>query len=264
MMPAELYDARRIFEYDYIIVDAVGLLLWVAVLVRRREWHALTVGIVIAPVIYSIDAIVWWNSPAGVGYPNGTYIREYWIGGEHVGHPAGELFWAKLGADFMMTISYALFAFPWLVIVFRNVRAGKLLSRDSVRYTLLWAGIWLAVPLLSRIAPVNDLRVETVRHMRSQMPGWIVNCAVGYGVLVVIYRRHLSTVGRLFVVGFIGALVMEVPLYLFGIRPTGIVFVVFEGVILLNQGVPFLFLMTDKVAPIVGRWARRAALDRGG
>lgn len=46
---------------------------------------------------------------------------------------------------------------------------------------------------------------------------------------------------------------MELPLYLFGIRPTGILFILFEGIFLLNQGVPYVFLTIDKVIP----WIRK-------
>jgi len=262
LLPPEFYDARRIFQYDYIYFDAIGLLLWLTVLLSRHEWRAVAVGAVIAPIVYAIDAHMWWNSPAGPGYSGSTYVREYWIAGHQVPHPFGAFLWPKFGADFMMTVSYALFAFPWLIIVFRQLRQGRLWSRAVLGYTALWATIWFCVPLFSRLVALNDTPVVTVRHMRTQMPGWWLNLALGYALLAIVYRNKLKTVARLFVVGFIGALVMEVPLYLFGIRPTGLAYVVFEGVILLNQGVPFLFLVTDKLVPLLRTRHSRAQPTR--
>lgn len=253
LFPPEFYQARRVFQYDYIYFDAFFLLIWLAVLMRDKQYRALIFGLIIAPIIYFIDAYIWWNSSAGPNYPPGTYIREYWIGGNQVPRPQGQYMWPKFGADFMMTISYALFTFPWLFIVFRNLRQGKLFSKEVVKYTLIWVSMWFLTPLLSALLSINDTPVEAVRYMNSQFPVWIINLFIGYGLLLVVYRNNLALVGRILGIGVLGALIMELPLYLFRIRPTGILFVIFEGFFLLNQGVPYLFLTFDKIIPAVQR-----------
>jgi hypothetical protein len=255
MLPPEFYEARRVFQYDYIYVDAILLCVWLLILIKNREYRPIIFGLAIAPIIYLIDAAIWWNSTAGPNYGAGTFIREYWIGGTQMPHPLGSFRWIKFGADFMMTISYALFTFPWLAIVLEEVRQRKLVSRKVIGYTLFWLGTWLTVPLLSIVLPINDVRVETVRHMNTQLPFWVSNLIIGYGLLIIIYRKDLYKVLWVFCIGVVGALVMELPLYLFRIRPTGFIFLLFEGLILLNQGAPYVFLFIDKVMP---RYRRKA------
>ena len=249
MFPAEFYQARRFFQYDYIYIDAVFLCIWLGILLWNKEYRAVIFGAIIAPIIYLIDAYIWWNNSAGPGFPPGTFIREYWIGGVPMPHPLGQYWLAKFGADFMMTISYTLFTFPWLFIVFKQLRRGSGIPKKIIAYTLLWIGMWFLTPLLSIVLPLDNTPVETVRHMHSQFTSWIVNLFIGYGLLAIVYRKNLTLVLRVLAVGVFGALVMELPLYLFRIRPTGILFVLFEGFFLLNQGVPYLFLLFDKVIP---------------
>ncbi len=249
MFPAEFYQAHRTFQYDYIYIDAIFLALWLFWLIRNKEYKALVFGLVIAPIIYLIDAYIWWNASAGPNFPPGTFIREYWIGGVQVQHPQGALRWWKFGADFMMTISYALYAFPWLYITFRHLREGTLFSKKVIQYTAVWLSFWMLVPLLSFLLPIHDTSVQAVRHMHSQFTGWIVNLIIGYGLLCIVYRKNLGLVLRLLCIGIVGALIMEIPLYVFRIRPTGLLFIIFEGFFLLNQGVPWLFLTVDKVIP---------------
>jgi hypothetical protein len=253
IFPEEFYQARRVFQYDYIYIDAFFLLIWLGFLLWNKERKALVFGAVISPIIYLIDAYIWWNSSAGPDYPAGTHIREYWIGGAQVPRPQGAYLWPKFGADFMMTVSYALFTFPWLYIVFRNLRQGTLFSKEVLKYTLIWVGMWFLTPLLSILLSIDDTPVAAVRHMNSQFRGWIINLFIGYGLLLIVYRKNLGLVVRLLGIGVLGALVMELPLYLFRIRPTGILFVIFEGFFLLNQGVPYLFLTVDKLIPALQR-----------
>jgi len=59
---------------------------WVLILVRNREYRPLIFGLAIEPIIYFIDAGIWWNSAAGSSYAAGTFIREYWIGAMQVPH----------------------------------------------------------------------------------------------------------------------------------------------------------------------------------
>ncbi|MCR4277909.1 MAG: hypothetical protein NUV85_02720 [Candidatus Berkelbacteria bacterium] len=248
-LPEDLFVGKRVFQYDYIYIDAFFLAVWIVFLLWRREFKALIFSAVIAPIIYAIDAILWWNRSAGPHYPLGTHIREYWIAGSQVNRPEGVLWLQKFGSDFMMTISYSFFAFAWMWIMFHAIRNGRLLTRPVVMLTLAWLACWLLVPLLSKVLPIDDRPVIAVRYMYSQFPLWIANFLMGYALLAVVYRRRLSVVGQLFLVGLIGSIVMEVPLYLFGIRPTSLVFLIFEGVFLLNQGVPWLFLLIDRVWP---------------
>ena len=245
MILDQFSNPSRIFQYDYIYIDTIFLLVWVGVLLWNRKYTALLFGLAIAPILYFIDAHIWWNGLTN----SGAVLREYWIDGTAVPHPTGTFMWQKFGADFMMTISYALFTFPWLVILFENVRKPN--WKTVTKYTSMFFGFWLLTPLLSLALPLNNTVVETVRHTGSQI--WLVNLLIGYGILLAIYRRELQIVGKVFLAGMIGAFIMELPLFVFGIRPTGLAFIFLEAIFLLNQGVPYLFLFWDKVLPKLKR-----------
>jgi len=242
-------DARRVFQYDYIYIDAVFLLIWIIFLIRNKKYQALIFGIIIAPIIYSIDAIIWWNTAVGLNFPTGTFIREYWIGGLQIPHPLGHFFFLKFGADFMMTISYAIFAFPWIWIMFESIRKKSIDINQILKYTSVYFFIWILIPLFSLLLPINNTIVEAVRHMNTQITFMVINVIVGYLILSIVYRKELNKVVQIFLIGVVASLIMEIPLYLFHIRPTGLKFILFESLFLLNQGVPYLFLIWDKLLP---------------
>ena len=73
-------EAKRVFEYDYIFIDALFFILWVLILIKNRKWKSLKFGIITGLIVYFIDALWWWNLPAGSNYSASTYVREYWIG----------------------------------------------------------------------------------------------------------------------------------------------------------------------------------------
>src|SRR5207249_717881 len=113
-------DVWRTFQFDYVYVDCFFLICWLTLLIRIREYRALAFGAILAPLIYGVDAGIWWNSR--LNDPRaGSFVREYWIDGRYVPHGAASLIAAKFMCDFMMTISFALFAFPWLWVAFRSI-----------------------------------------------------------------------------------------------------------------------------------------------
>lgn len=247
------YDAARNFEYDYIYIDAIFLSVWVLVLIKNKKWRALKAGIILGFLVYLIDAIIWWNLPAGENYPQGTFIREYWIGGIQMPHPLGDYFWLKFGADFMMIFSYSMFAFPWLWIMFENYKKRDL--KEMTLYTSLFFGFWMVTPFISFGLPIDDTLVETVRHMDTQMYIWIVNAIIGYTFLGIIYsfkrfgNRDLKVIAYVLVLGCLESFFMEFPLFLSGIRPTGVEFLIYEILFLFNQGAPYAYVIWDKILP---------------
>jgi hypothetical protein len=247
-------EASRKFEYDYIIIDAVFLSIWLTILIKKKKWSAIKFGIFTSIIVYFIDAIMWWNIPAGANYPKGTNIREYWIGGIKVPQSLGEFFWWKFGADFMMCFSYAMFAFGWLWIMFEDFSRKKN-KKEMGFFTLLFFGSWLAIPFLSIILPLNDISVETVRHTDTQMLVWIINVFIGYSLLIIIYGtnrfncKNFQAVWFVFLVGCLESFFMEFPLFLSRIRSTGLSFLIYEIFFLFNQGAPYLFIMYDKLFP---------------
>ena len=246
-------QARRIFDYDYIFFDGFFLTLWIAIMVKYKKWNPLKFGIFTGFIIYFIDSIVWFNLPAGNSYLAGTFIREYSIGGVYMPRPLGDYFWVKFGADFMMTFSYSMFAFGWMWIMFENFFKKNL--KEILLFTLIYFISWMLIPLLSLIIPLNDTQVDTVRYMDTQMIAWSINLIVGYLFLSLIYGTNKfggkkpKTILYVFVVGCVGAFFMEFPLLIFGIRPTGVFFLLYEVLFMLNQGAPYLYILYDKILP---------------
>lgn len=250
----DVYTVQRIFQYDYIYIDAIFLIIWIGILIWNRKYKALLFGIIIAPIIYFIDAYIWWNTQAGSLFSSMTFIREYWIGGVQMPHPLGLYFWQKFGADFMMTISYALYAFPWIWICFENIKYKNF--KSTIKYTLLWFCFWLIVPLISLLMNIDNTLVRSVRHMNSQYAGWVISFIIAFSLLLIIYRKNISLVFKVFLIGVIGALIMELPLYIFHIRPMTLSVLLFDAVFMLNLGVPWLFLVFDKVIPFITKKVR--------
>ena len=259
---SDIINAARNFQYDYIFFDAIFLTIWVLILIKNKKWSALKAGILFGIFVYFIDAIWWWNSPAGSNYPAGTYIREYWIGGIQMPHPLGEYFLIKFGCDFMMTISYAMYAFAWLWIIFENIEKRD--KKEIILYTSLYFGFWMLTPFLSLWIPISDVMVNTVRHMDTQLIAWIVNVIIGYIILAIIYgtnkfkRKKPIIIVYVFIIGLTQSFFMEFPLFLSGIRPTGVIFLIYEVFFLFNQGAPYLFILWDLVIPwLHKKWSER-------
>ena len=256
-------QAIRRFEYDYIFIDGIFLTFWIGLLVKYKKWKPLKFGVVTGLIVYFIDAVVWFNTLANAFYPPGTYIREYWIGGTYIPRPLGNYFWPKFGADFMMTLSYAMFAFGWLWIMFENFTKRNF--KEITRFTTIFFTSWLIIPFLSFAIPLNDTLVRSVRYMDTQMVVWIINFFVGFIILYYIYgtnkfgSKNPKIVLYVFLVGCTGAFFMEFPLLISGIRPTGVLFLIYDTLLMFNQGAPYLYIAYDKVMPwLKGKLRKKA------
>ena len=246
-------QAIREFEYDYIFIDSIFLTVWIVILIKYKKWKPIKFGLFTGFILYFIDAIAWFNLPAGSNYPTDTFIREYWIGGVYIPRPQGNFLWLKFGADFMMTFSYAMFAFAWLWIMFDNFFKRNM--KEVIIFTLSFFTFWMLLPLLSLVIPLNDTIVVSIRYMDTQMIAWSINLIVGYLFLSLIYgtkkfgSRKPKTILYVFIVGCTGAFFMEFPLLIFGIRPTGVLYLCYDVIFMLNQGTPYLYILYDKVLP---------------
>jgi hypothetical protein len=263
-------EPTRFFQYDYVLFDAIFLGIWLFFLIKNKKWGALAFGLVCGVIVYFIDAVWWWNTPVNANFPPGTFIREYWIGDTQMPHPLGVLFWRKFNCDFMMCISYSLFAFPWMWIIYEKISKksseGALNAEDRKEiafYTTYYFGAWMAIPIFTLLIPFDDTLVYTVRHMHTQLIVWIINVFVGYSVLAILYgtnivkRKDPKVVGYVFVVGCAESFFMELPLFISRIRPTGPLFLLFEIIFLVNQGAPYLYIAYDLILPELGKQIKR-------
>ncbi len=245
-------EVGRTFQFDYIFFDAIFLALWLGIVIKQKKWAPLKVGIITAICIYIIDAVVWWNLPSSV---LGVNIREYHffdLNGIEMPRSTVEFALVKFSADFMMTISYALVAFTWVWIIFESWKARN--TKDMLLYTALLFGGWLIIPWLSLWIPVYDAQVSTVRHMDTQMVAQILAVVAGYALMTALYwKKDKRVILYVFCVGCFQAFTMEFPLLISGIRPATLELLLYEVLILANQGAPYLYVIYDKIIPYLGR-----------
>jgi hypothetical protein len=52
-------DIARRFEFDYILFDALFLLVWVVLLIWQKRSGPLKAGIICAVIVYVIDGVIW-------------------------------------------------------------------------------------------------------------------------------------------------------------------------------------------------------------
>ena len=132
----------------------------------------------------------------------------------------------------MMDFSYGVVAFGWMWIAFERKSA-----KDVALWTALVLGGWFFVPFASSMLHVNDDPIMTVRHMQSQVGLQIGMVIAGY-LLLAILRYDFKTIAYLFGVGCMLGFMMEIPLNVFNIRPTGIDLLVYEDLVSLQHGCP--------------------------
>ncbi len=224
------HDVIRIFDLDYLIFDFIFLLIFLTVLIINKKKIPIYVGFVCGILFLIIDGIIWWN----------TGIREI--------DPSN----TKIYVDFMMDFSYGLLAFSWVMIMF---------ERNSIQEILLWTlflyGGWLLIASLSQILPLIDLEIITIRHMQSLRVVEIATVVCGY-LLLIFLRYNYKTILFIFWVGFMLSFMMESYLLLTQIRPSGFELLLYDSFILTNQGIPYLFVIFDKILPKLRDFLRKS------
>ena len=215
------HDVIRIFDLDYLIFDFIFLLTFLFILIKQKKKIPIYVGILCGILFLIIDGIFWWY----------TGIREI--------EPSN----VKIYVDFMMDFSYGLLAFSWVMIMFERNNI-----KEIVLWTLFLYGGWLLIASLSQILPLIDLEIITIRHMQSLRVAEITTVVCGY-LLLVILRYNYKTILFIFWVGFMLSFMMESYLLITNIRPSGFDLLLYDSLILTNQGIPYLFVIFDKIIP---------------
>jgi len=226
----------RRFQVDYLLFDTIFMALWVYLLLRRKRREALYVGLICGLAFYVIDGIIW----------TATGVREYEL-------PAAGL---KFPVDFMMDVSYGIVGFGWAWMAFEHKSL-----QDLAFWTVVLFGGWLMIPFASRLVPLADARVVTVRHMASRVWLHVAVVAIGYAAL---FALGFSTRRVLYVfwVGCMLAFMMEFSLLVAGIRSFSLHLLAYETLILTNMGIPYLYIIRDRILPLLsGEVAAHKALS---
>ena len=214
-----LTNVTRIFDIDYIIFDFILFLGFLVALFYTKSWFPLAASAVCSTIITLIDGVIWF----------GAGIRE-------ITSPI-PLFYVY----FMMDISYGVLAFSWMMIMLEK-RENRVFWT-----TFLFAG-WLIVPILSNLIPLYDVEITTVRYMASIRWWEIIIAAVGY-ILLIVLKYDYKTILYVFGVGCMLGFMMEFSLWVTGIRPSGLDLLIYDTIVLINQGVPYVYVFLDKILP---------------
>ena len=242
-------EISRTFDYDYIMFDAIFLAIFLILLIQQKRFKPLLVGFITAILTYIIDAGIWFNTPSSIP---GKMIREYII--TYLGTPlTGDIFAIlKFGCDFMMTISYSLVAFSWVWIMFESWKEKKI--KDMTFWTCLLFGGWMIIPWLSSWFNFNQIHVWTIRHMDTQILIQLIVVLIGFILMIILYvKKDPKVILYVFFIGCFQAFAMEFPLLISGIRPTSLELLIYETFILTNQGAPYLYIIWNKIIPILSK-----------
>jgi hypothetical protein len=104
------------------------------------------------------------------------------------------------------------------------------------------------IAILSQILPLNDSEIITIRHMKHLRVVEISTVFVGY-LLLVLLKYHYKTIIYIFWIGTMLSFMMESYLLFTKIRPSGFDLLLYDSLILTNQGIPYLFVFFDKILP---------------
>jgi hypothetical protein len=226
----------RRFQIDYLLFDTLFMAVWIYMLLRHKRREALYVGLICGLAFYVIDGIIW----------TATGVREYEL-------PAA---WLKFPVDFMMDTSYGIVGFGWAWIAFERRSL-----RDVAFWTAVVFGGWLIIPFASKWIPLIDARVVTVRHMASRVWLHIAVVVIGYAGLLAL-GFSFRQVRYVFWVGCMLAFMMEFSLLVAGIRSFNLKLLAYETVILTNMGIPYLYVIRDRILPLLsGKAAARKAVS---
>ncbi|MBD3198193.1 MAG: hypothetical protein GF317_24295 [Candidatus Lokiarchaeota archaeon] len=198
-------------------------------MIKYQKIQALYTGILCGIFFFIIDGIFWWNSG----------VREmfgYW-----------STIPSKYLVDFMMTFSYGVVAFSWVYIMFTSDPSNHI---NIIKWTSLVFGGWLLVGMISQWLPLIDLQIMTVRHMNTLRILEIVVVICGYSLLIILGYKFKQLL-YIFWIGSMLTFMMEFPLMIFAIRPSGLDILIYDTLILTNQGVPYAFIIVDKIIPVM-------------
>jgi hypothetical protein len=215
-------DVIRNFDLDYLVFDLVLCIIFVVFLFQQKKILPFIVGLLCGLLFLIIDGIIWWNTGVREIYPTDM----------------------KIAVDFMMDFSYGLLAFSWVMIMFEKKNV-----KEIVLWTTLLYGGWLLIASLSQLIPLNDTNILTIRHMKHLRFVEISTVIIGY-LMLIFLKYNYKTIIFIFWVGTMLSFMMESYLFITQIRPwNGLDLLIYDSLILTNQGIPYLYVIFDKILP---------------
>jgi hypothetical protein len=211
--------AARSFSTLFIWLDCAWLAAFAVVLLWKRKYKALVVGILGGVLYFLVDYGIFF-----------LLLRTREVSGAD---PALLLLWLS------MSYGFTNMAWAWL-----------LLDRDGhgVEWSVLIVSAWLAVGLLSASFGANLPWVRIRRGTGAYHGVMALILAAGYALIVLrnLGGRHARvSIVRLLAIGVGIQAAWELVLLLSGIRPTAIAPFIVNSLLETNLGMPYLFLIHE-------------------
>jgi len=216
-----MYDVIRNFGVDYIFFDLIFVSLFLFLLIRYKKKIPLLVFLLGGLGInFLVDWGVWLH----------TGIREISLPSNFLGDVFFFFIWFSLSYG----VEYA-----YVFLMFEK-------KSNKIGWTAFILFGWLSVAFLSQFFSINDSAITAVRHMGDLRFLRIVLVLIGYSLLF-IFKYDWKKIAYLLFIGFVIHFMMEFSLLVSGIRPGSFLILLENSLIEFNMGVPFFYLLYDKI-----------------
>ena len=233
-----VHSVTRTFGAEFIILDIIFCVLWMAFLIRKKYLLQWLFGLFGAVVVFLFDYVLWYT----IKDPPMRIINDLPDFFENL--PGG---WGPLLFLIYFSFTYGMIEFSYVAVM---------LSAKGWRKMLYWTMFlyigWFFVAFFPKVLPLADDTVFIVREMTSGR--WLqIGMAIG-GFSAIILFKYIwkpfksvtwKKIGFLFLIGFVVHFGMEISLLSAGIRPAQdlLSVLVFNSLIEFNSGTPFLFII---------------------
>jgi hypothetical protein len=214
--------AARSLNSLYIYLDFIFLVLFTGLLVWRRRYQALVVGLA--------GCVIYFAADYGIFY---AVMHTRQVAGAD---PMWFLLW--------LSISYGLTNFAWIWLLFSRDRHGR-------EWSIFIIAGWVAVALLSQSYGGGFTQI-TISRGTAYHGAMALIMFAGYAWLIV--RNLRAAPGDrvnllwLLAIGIGVQFSWEGVLLLTGIRPAGIMPLIVDSLVETNLGIPYLFLIYEGLA----------------
>ncbi|MHA1825539.1 MAG: hypothetical protein ACTSUA_02670 [Candidatus Heimdallarchaeota archaeon] len=226
----------RTFGIDFIYLDLILVSIWIILLLVRKRFKELLIGIFGYVVVMFTDAVIWYTIKK---------TRHIEIAGDVIGP---YLFLAYF------SFTYGVIMFSFAVMMFNR--------QVSPLEKILWSAFlflgWLAIGLISQHIHWNDTEIYIYRDMTSSRLGQILMAIIGYALILawkIISEftdkfpfNLMKTVpywyfAVLIITGIFIHFSMESTLWIAQIRPSDWEVLLTNSLLEFNTGIPILFAL---------------------
>jgi hypothetical protein len=231
-----VHEVTRTFGAEFIILDIIFCILWMAFLIRKKYFLQWLIGLFGAIVVFLFDYVFWYTIK---GTREIYSLPDFFMN-------LGE-FWGHMLFLIYFSFTYGMIEFSYVAVMF---------SANNWRKRMYWTMFlyigWFFIAFFPKVLPLDDTTVQITRFMEGGR--WLqIGMALGGLALIILFKYTWKPfksvtwkqIGYMILIGVVVHFGMEISLLAAGIRPaTDLVTVlVFNSLIEFNSGTPFLFII---------------------